>query len=606
MSYFVRVTEKEKGKYLQIYNSSWNKKLGRNVSKLYETLGYEEDLKKELKVSDVIEYYKCECDKFNKEAKLKKIAKISSSSPILNVGYFILKSMADKLELEPFIDSLSDNRKIKYNLYDLLKYLSFARVIKPTSKIDTCHNVLPSLYEGKIFTRDQIYDGLDILGSIYQDVISAINFNLEKVHKVNMRHNYFDCTNFYFEIDTEDIFRRNGPSKDDKNLPLVGMALLLDGDLVPIGMNIYPGNKSEKPFLPNIVEKAQKDLFCKQDRTIEVADKGLNCEENIVKALANNNGYLFSKSIKQMFPYKSKQAKINFSKSYEESLSWIFDEQGYKDVYDNKNEPVYKYKSVISEYEYTHTCDDGSKEKIKLKEKRLITYNYDLAKKQQLELDKLKAKVESLITSKAKRSEYGDGSKFVDFNVISNDGEVLDEKVVPTINEDKFDYYKKLTGYNLLITSETNLSDEEMYNIYHQLTNIERSFRIMKSYLDARPIYLSKENSIKGHFLTIYFSLVLLRLLEVEYLKKDNELIDPKLIKNISIESLINFISNLNYTNVSNDVYKNLSKKTDMNDLLCAKTNLLLDTLFMPKKQLDKIISFKLKKLKETKKSTKF
>lgn len=145
-----------------------------------------------------------------------------------------------------------------------------------------------------------------------------------------------------------------------------------------------------------------------------------------------------------------------------------------------------------------------------------------------------------------------------------------------------------------------------MYNIYHQLTNIERSFRIMKSYLDARPIYLSKENSIKGHFLTIYFSLVLLRLLEVEYLKKDNELIDPKLIKNISIESLINFISNLNYTNVSNDVYKNLSKKTDMNDLLCAKTNLLLDTLFMPKKQLDKIISFKLKKLKETKKSTKF
>ena len=606
MSYFVRVTEKVKGKYLQIYDSSWNKKLERNVSKLYETLGYEEDLKKKINVSDVVQHYKDKCKQLNDEAKLNKIEKISSNSSIINVGYFILKAMADKLELEPFIDSLSDDRKIKYDLYDLLKYLTYARVVKPSSKIDTCYNILPSLYEGKLFTKDQIYDGLDILGSIYQDIISAINYNLGKVHKVNMKYNYFDCTNFYFEIDLEDLFRKNGPSKEEKKLPLVGLALLLDGDLIPIGMELYPGNQSEKPFLPNIIEKAQKDLFCKENKTIEVADKGLNCEENIALALARNNGYLFSKSIKQMFPYRDKKPETNYKKSYEESLSWIFDEQGYINVYDENNNPIYKHKSIVSEYEYLHTCDDGTKKKIKLTEKRLITYNYDLAKKQQIELDKLKEKTKSLILSKAKRNEYGDCSKFVDFTVVNDDGEVLEEKVIASINEDKFNYYKSLAGYNLLITSEINLSDEEMYNIYHQLTNIERSFRIMKSQLEARPIYVSKENSIKGHFLTIYFALLLLRLIEVEYLKKNNELIDPKLIKKLNIESLISFISSLNYTSLQNNTYKNLSKKSDMNDLLCAKTDLLLDTLFIPKKQLDKIISFKIVNPRKTKKSTSF
>ena len=191
-------------------------------------------------------------------------------------------------------------------------------------------------------------------------------------------------------------------------------------------------------------------------------------------------------------------------------------------------------------------------------------------------------------------------------NLVNDDGEVLEEKVISSINEDKFNYYKSLAGYNLLITSEINLSDEEMYNIYHQLTNIERSFRIMKSQLEARPIYVSKENSIKGHFLTIYFALLLLRLIEVEYLKKNNELIDPKLIKKLNIESLISFISSLNYTSLQNNTYKNLSKKSDMNDLLCAKTDLLLDTLFIPKKQLDKIISFKIVNPRKTKKSTSF
>ena len=185
---------------------------------------------------------------------------LSQSASVFNAGYFLLSSMADTLGVRPFIDSLADETRIKYSLSDLLLSLAYARVVKPCSKIETANTVLPSMYDGSVFTKDQIYDGLELIGEKYEDIIEAANFCLASVHKPVMDHVFFDCTNFYFEIDLEDDFRKKGPSKENRPLPLVGLGLLLDGDLIPVGMQVYPGNESEKRYLPEIVDTACKQL----------------------------------------------------------------------------------------------------------------------------------------------------------------------------------------------------------------------------------------------------------------------------------------------------------------------------------------------------------
>jgi hypothetical protein len=595
MSYFVKKTTRRKGTYFQIYDSAWDAKERKVVSRCHESFGTEDDIKEKYKTDDPLAFLRKRCDELNQRNKLAKAEKLSQSASVFNAGYFLLSSMADTLGVRPFIDSLADETRIKYSLSDLLLSLAYARVVKPCSKIETANTVLPSMYDGSVFTRDQIYDGLELIGERYEDIIEAANFCLPGVHKPVMDHAFFDCTNFYFEIDLEDDFRRKGPSKENRPLPLVGMGLLLDGDLIPVGMRVYPGNESEKRYLPEIVDTACRQLSTGRTRVIEVADKGLNCEENIVRALASKNGYLFSKSIKTMFPYKENDKKKSKDVPYEMTLDWIYDESGYQSVRDKDGNELYRYKSIISEYEYTHRDDSGKAKKIRLKEKRLVTYNPSLAKKQRIEMDKLKDKIKHQILSKAKRDEYGEGSRFVSFTTIDQDGVADEGRVLVTFDEDRFAYNERMCGYNMLVTSETDMSSQKMYDTYHRLTNIERTFRVMKSQLEARPIYVSKEASIKGHFLTIYYAILLLRLLEVEYLKKDSTM-DPELLKNLNIENLISFISGLNYTEVTSGKYKCLATASKVGELIEKKTGLPVTNRFVTEKDLQKTVNFKIKK----------
>ena len=595
MSYFVKKTTRKKGIYFQIYNSLWDAKKKKVISHCHESFGTEDDIKEKYKTNDPLLFLQKRCAELNQKSRLAKAEKLSQSATVFNAGYFLLSSMADILGIKPFIDSLAKESRIQYSLTDLLLSLTYARVVKPCSKIETANTVLPSLYAGSVFTKDQIYDGLELLGEKYEDIIEAANFCLASVHKPVMDHVFFDCTNFYFEIDLEDDFRKKGPSKENRPLPLVGLGLLLDGDLIPVGMQVYPGNASEKEYLPKIVKNACKQLSIGKTKVIEVADKGLNCEENIVRALASKNGYLFSKSIKTMFPYREDKQGKQKNVPYEMTLDWIYDDDGYQIVKDKEGNELYRYKSIVSEFEYTHKDDNGKAKKIKLKEKRLVSYNPSLAKKQRMEMEKLKTKIQNQILSKAKKDEYGEGSKFVLFTTVDQDGVLDESKVLASFDESKFAYNERMCGYNMLVTSEINMSNQKMYDTYHRLTNIERTFRVMKSQLDARPIYVSKEASIKGHFLTIYYAILLLRLIEVEYLKKDKTL-DPELLKKLNIENLISFISGLNYTEITSGKYKCLATASEVGKLIEEKTGLSVTNRFVSEKDLQKAINFKIKK----------
>lgn len=226
------------------------------------------------------------------------------------------------------------------------------------------------------------------------------------------------------------------------------MGLLLDSNRIPIGLKLFAGNLSEKPILRNILNDMKTRNHIK-GRTIQVADKGLNCANNILSALKNNDGYIFSKSVKKL-PQKEQE--------------WVFLNNGmWMDVLDQDNKVKYRYKSCIDRFAYDFTDENGKKHTIRLKEKRMVTYNPTLARKQRLEIQRQVAKARGLCLSKSKRNEYGDCSKYVTFSSTSN-GKKTSDKVTMSINEKAVETALKLVGYNLLVTSETSMKESEIYN----------------------------------------------------------------------------------------------------------------------------------------------
>ncbi len=281
----------------------------------------------------------------------------------------------------------------------MMTALVYARVIHPCSKLKTYIEVIPKLFEKYDFSLDQLYSGLGYIGSEYEKIIEIFNHQVALKYPFDTSHSYFDCTNFYFEIDREDDFRLKGPSKENKKEPIVGMGLLLDANQIPIGMKMYPGNESEKPVIRDIIDDLKQRNHI-SGRTIQVADKGLNCFENILHALKAGDGYIFSKSVK-MLPDTEK--------------IWVLLENDYVDVKNKKGEVLYRIKDCVDDFNYNYTDKDGHRKTLKLTEKRVVTFNPKLAEKQKLEINRQVEKAKKLRACEAKKSEYGDSAKYVTF-----------------------------------------------------------------------------------------------------------------------------------------------------------------------------------------------
>jgi hypothetical protein len=196
-------------------------------------------------MSDPVSHYQKEVDALNRERADAGARKISNVSPMLHLGHFPLMSVMDKLKIKKYVDYFKLTNDFEFDLYDLLSSLTYARCVHPCSKRRTFHEVLPNLYNAYAYSYDQLLDGLSFLGANYLKFVEIFAACTRKAYGVNTSKTYFDCTNFYFEIDREDDFRKKGPSKENKKEPIVGLGLLLDSDQIPIGMEMYPGNESE-------------------------------------------------------------------------------------------------------------------------------------------------------------------------------------------------------------------------------------------------------------------------------------------------------------------------------------------------------------------------
>lgn len=567
MSYFLKKTNNKKGTYLQIYESYYDPVRKGGAHRSYKPLGYVHELQ-EKGIQDPVSFFREEVQKLNQESSKKKqsdkVRQISDESPERFLGYFPLKNLNDSLGCKRFIDLMQTATNFRFNIFEMMSALIYARVVRPYSKSRTYDEVIPKLFENYAFSLDQLYSGLEYIGSEYEKIIEIFNHQIRQKYQLDTSQTYFDCTNFYFEIDREDDFRLKGPSKENRKEPIVGLGLLLDSHQIPIGMKMYPGNQSEKPIIRTIIDglKQRNQI---SGRTIQVADKGLNCFNNIFHALKAGDGYIFSKSVKTL---------------PETEKLWVLLENDYIDVKNKNGEVLYRIKECVDDFPYSYTDTSGRRKTTKLREKRVVTYNPKLAEKQKYEICRQVEKARKLRASEAKRSEYGDSSKYVTFVTSDKKGQKTDGKIKVEMNEKAIETAKKLAGYNMLITSEVQMPASDIYAAYHNLWRIEESFRIMKTQLDARPVYLQKEETITGHFLICYLSVLLTRLLQI-YVLNDN----------YGVAELFDFIHDFRVVKVSDRKYINLTRSSTFIRDLAAQTGLPLTSYFLGNGDIKKVLS---------------
>lgn len=309
-------------------------------------------------------------------------------------------------------------------------------------------------------------------------------------------------------------------------------------------------------------------------RTVQVADKGLNCARNIYAAVKEaDDGYVFSKSIHGR----------NLSEKEKIWVTLENDANVFTNYTDEKGQLLFRLKSCVDtfSYQFKERDPETGKETVtafSVTEKRIVSYNPSLAKKQKAEIMKMADKASNYTTyKKMAREDLGDSVKYI--RLINKDKNGKKIKPLIEINQAKIDEDLKYAGYNLLVTSELDMDPLQIYQTYHNLWKIEESFRITKSYLDARPVYVQKKETIYGHFLICYLSLFLLRVMEIKIFKNK-----------ISSYDLIHFMRDFRIVSKGDGSYINISRNQAVNEKVKEVTGLTnLDALFLSEKEIENL-----------------
>ena len=501
-----------------------------------QNLGDLEDLKKQY--DDPITHFKEVVKKMNEEEKennlpitinIKKDEKLEEGADNRkNFGYAALSKIYHELEIDKFIKLKFRARNFsEYKINNIIKLLVFARCLFPDSKKSTFENK-DIFFENTNFSLKEVYNALSYIEPFKESLQSYVYDHIQEQYKPNNECVFYDVTNYYFEIDNNDDFRKKGVSKEHRPNPIVQMGLFMDSLGLPMCYGLFPGNTNDCLTLKPMVQKLQKTYSV--GRVIVVADKGLNTGKNIIYQKAIGNGYVMSLSVRG---------------ANKELKDFVLNEDGY--TY-NKDK-TYKEKSrhYPREIKYVKTVNGKEVETTTtVDEKQVIFWSADYAKRAKMERQPAIDKAKDLIGNVQKYNKkncYG-ASKYVKHLVFDEQtGEIIKAKSKLSLDEEKISEEEKLDGYYAIVTSEMEKTDSEIIEIYRGLWRIEETFKVTKSELDDRPVYLSTKEHIEAHFLTCYLALVLSRVLQ------------HKLDKKYSVGKILESLSKCNCSNIQENYY---------------------------------------------------
>lgn len=487
--------------YLTIAEGVW--KNGKNQTRHVEAIGYLDELISK-DCPDPIAYWTKEIKKRNEERKEKfapAIIKLSTGKKIdkrktyqLDLGAAIpSKYFHYDLGIWDFFDKKRLSRKFEYDPCRIMELLVFNRLTNPSSKKQAWENRIRFPRKCN-FSLDDVYRCLTYFNDNNKQLIKYMNQSIEKTRgKRNKTKLYYDVTNYYFEIENEDDFRMRGVSKEHRPNPIVQMGLMLDTEGIPLDYEIFPGNHNDMTTLLPVMKKA--NLREEKERMIVVADKGLNTSTNIATCILDNNGYIFSQSVR---------------KATKELKQWVTNEDGYK-----QNESgTFKIKSRQSYKTVRVKGEDGKTHSVKVPVKEIAFWSKDYFERSRYERSKVIEKSKAAIDRNGlNAAKSHSGIKYAKDNpYVEETGEVARHNW--QIDEGKISADEKLDGYYCIVTSETGMDEKEVIEAYRGLWRIEESFHVLKSDFDARPVYVSTEDHIRAHFLICYISLLIMRLIQ--------------------------------------------------------------------------------------------
>lgn len=452
-----------------------------------------------------------------------------------NVGYGILKELYKQLEIDRFWNWKTRGLKTEFSTDQIFRLLTFSRALYPGSKRAALNNKDVYFEPFDDFSLDDIYHALDIIAKNQQELQKWIFRHSSKICERDLSKSYFDCTNYYFDIGCPDLdtldeegcpvdkngnpvppkYRKRGPEKNHRPDPIVEMGLLMDRNGIPVAYDLFPGNESEKVHMRPIINRVKQQF---QDcRIIFVADRGLNTSDNIYWLNGDNksdnntrDGYVYGQSVRG---------------ADEEFKKWVLSGDYIKDEKEDEqgNKITFTHKSRIHPKKLqVNVTRPGSKKPAKksvtVDQKQMVYYSEKYAKRQREERAVMVARAKDLISHPKKYDRItSKGSSAYVLNIAfdKTTGEIVEGKELE-LDVTKIEEEAKYDGYYSIVTSELQMSDEEMREVYRGLARIEDTFKVTKTHLRSRPVYVWTTEHIEAHFATCFMALMLVRLLEAK------------------------------------------------------------------------------------------
>ena len=595
MSLFLKQAKYKNGKtYLSIVDGY--RVDGKVKQKVYQKLGFLDELKKQY--NDPISHYKNYVKELKNEFQSKVTVTFDKNQDndfeddTFNIGYAYLKKIFQELDISSVLKSKQYSTNIEYSLSKACELLSYSRIINPGS-IKYIHEHKNQFFEPFDLSLDDLYRSLKPLLECKEDIFKTIWDSTKDKYNRDASTSYYDCTNYYFEIEYDDPdtvddkgeivkkgIRKRGPEKNHRPDPIVEMGLLLDKQGFPISYNLFSGNTSEKetlvPELKNI--KRRHDI----DKVIVVADRGLNCSDNMIKTAGldldkeNRDGYVYGQSVRGADQeFKDWVLNGNYK------IDKITDEDG--------NEIIFKHKSRIYPKKMYITRDDKGltkngnerKQTITVDQKQMIYYSEKYAQKQKRDRQMVIDKAKDLINNPGaytRATSYGAAGFVNNLKFDKKTGAISDGSQL-SLNEEKIKEDEKFDGYYSIVTSEENLSDLELRNIYKNLWKIEETFKVTKTEFDARPIHVRLEDHIDAHFLICFISLVIIRIIQSEINNR------------YTIKNLLEKMKNFKCTHTASNLYKYIGYKPEI-QYLNRKLQLNMDKKYDTRENIKKILKY--------------
>lgn len=509
--YLKKTYRKESGRtYLVIAQKYRNPKTNISTDRTVKSLGYVDELEKEY--DDPIAHFKEAARKMTEEENAKKKLTLTinmdeqleqGTDNRKNFGYAAILKIYHELGLHRFLNNRARNQDFKYNTNSIMMLLVVSRLLSPGFK-KKAFEEKDRYFERFNFSLVEVYRALSHYAKIAKELQRFLHEQITEKYGRDTKTIYYDVTNFYFEIDKADEVRKFGLSKEKRSNPIVQVGLAMDADGIPLHYELFPGNKLDKETFRSVIGEIRKNYDT--GRVVVVADMGIITGDNIYYLTGgkNRNGYVFSFSVR---------GGTNAFKNY------VLNNEGYvgADGKPASEDVEFKIKSRRIARDINVTMTSGRKAKKTVYEKQVVFWAKKYADKARAEREEVVKKALDLVADPKKYNKaitYGAAKYVKNLEFDKETGEVLEGKQKPYFDSDKLAEEEKYDGYYAIVTSELQMSDAEVIDTYRGLWEIEETFRVTKSTLEARPVYVSREDRIDAHFLTCFIALVIIRLIQ--------------------------------------------------------------------------------------------